>query len=185
MLDYLLNAAGDHGYLGLTTASFLHGAGLPIPVEMLLVATLALVHQQKVKYIPALLLISASDSLGIFIPYSIGRWGATPRVRRYIEVRKQKSRWVQGTQQYGALTVLITRIIGFMRYACLLMSGTIGLPFWQVAAATFIGCTFYNLVGSAVVELGWRVVKYYGLWTLIPIIVVVILLIRRRRALAT
>lgn len=181
MLEHLLQFIGDHSYFSLTLTSFLHGVGLPIPVETLLLATLALTHQQSVKYIPAVLLICAADSLGIIFPYTIGYWGGTTYVQRIMPTRKKQSRWLLGIRQYGALAVLATRIGGFMRYACLLMSGAIGLPLWQVTLATFVGGVIYTLLGSAVVELGWRAVKYYEMWIIPPILIVAIWLVRRRQ----
>ncbi len=158
----------QYGYIGLLIVSFLHGAGLPVPAEVLLLSTTALVQRRAAAFLPAVVLFSAANAVGVLVPYIIGRLTGTKVLDKLTAQERRRERLVAGLRRYGALMVAATRIAGFMRYACLLLAGAFAIPYYKVAAATFAGAFIYTVIGYAALQFGWAVVQRWGIYTLIP-----------------
>lgn len=146
--------ATEHGYISLALLAFFDGVGFPIPAELTVWALAALVRRGDVALWPAIGVAATANTLGALSTISLARWGGRRFIDRWLPVSSPlRERATKLTTHYAGLALLVTRVIGFLRVAVVVMSGFLRVP-WAIAVPSlFAGSVLWLYFGYHVVRL--------------------------------
>jgi membrane protein DedA with SNARE-associated domain len=142
MVDSLLGSEGLWSYL-LVFVLLLAGAfGLPVPEDLALIASGALIFFQRASAVPMLVVCYVGLIAGDVIIYRFGRL-AGPRVFRWRTFRRiapaSRLRWIrQSLEKRTFLTILIARHLFYLRTATFLLCGAVRVHFTKFLIADMI-----------------------------------------------
>src|SRR4051812_4545224 len=146
------------GYVGLFVMLFLGGFGLPIPEDIPLLLSGALIHRGILSWLPALAVAYSGVLIADSLVYAIGRYTgpAGNRLTRWMGVSSSKrlDRVKKLFDRYGSWTVAAARFLPGLR-----------LPmFWYAGAAKLAYSSFLLGDGLAAVWSvpAWIAVGYFG-----------------------
>ncbi len=142
------------GYGGLAAGLIVDSAGIPIPSEILLPLSGALVRQGRFNFAAVLIVATLAQTLGAYIAYELGARGGIPLVRRYGKYVFFNERELALTQKwftrYGSGLTLFGRCLPVIRTY-------IGYPA-GIAKMSKTKFLIWSLVGS----LGWSAILTYA-----------------------
>lgn len=154
IFHWIFLQATEHGYWSLGLLAFFDGFGLPIPAELTLWALAALVRRGDVALWPAIWVTATSNTLGAVSLIAIVRWGGARMVDRWLPegspLRVRATKW---TMSYAGPALIVTRVIGFLRVAVVVMTGILRVPWAVSVPALFAGSVLWLYFGYHVVRL--------------------------------
>ncbi|MCR4277745.1 MAG: DedA family protein [Candidatus Berkelbacteria bacterium] len=145
MLESLISLVGHYGLLGIFVSMLIENIGIPLPTEGAFLVASHLITQGRYSFWPMYWFIVASHMIGAIVAYGIGRWfkrGLAHRFaksKKFCEAEKAVRLWYD---KYGSITVLATRLIGYVRPWSSLIAGVAEFPFWPFL--------FWSLIGTLI-----------------------------------
>lgn len=136
--------------------------GIPLPTEGAFLVGLHLVNQGYYSFWEMYWFIVAAHMVGAVIAYGLGRWFKRGLMRRFggskkfTEVERAIFGWYD---KYGSITVLATRLIGYVRPWSSLIAGVAEFPFWPFLFWSFVGTLLFvypTMKISAVLMTMWN-----------------------------
>lgn len=133
----------QNGYTAVVLALFLEGAWVPITSEVFLLAAGFLAWEGRLSLWLVAFLGSLGFSVGVFIPYLVGRYLGKEFLLRYGRYIFLTEKDVAGVEwwfrRYGEKAILLTRCLPVVRNAISLPAGMARLPLGRFWTYTFLG----------------------------------------------
>lgn len=145
MLESLISLISHYGLLGIFVSMLIENVGVPLPTEGAFLVASHLINQGQYSFWMMYWFIVASHMIGAVVAYGLGRWfnrGLMHRFaksKKFTEAEKAIRLWYA---KYGSITVLATRLIGYVRPWSSLVAGAAEFPFWPFL--------FWSLVGTLI-----------------------------------
>lgn len=137
-----------HVYLSVFIATALEGVGLPIPAEVLFLATAGLIRAGQASLPAVILWAVAGNMTGSIAGFSLAYFGGPPLLARVTRVVGLKpaalDRVGEFFQRYGALTVFLSRFVGFIRAATVYVSGSARMNPWRFVIYLLAAAAIWN-----------------------------------------
>jgi membrane protein DedA with SNARE-associated domain len=181
------------GYYGIFLLMLLESVSLPIPSEVVLPLAGYLVSTGQLNIWVTIMVATVAGVAGSLIDYYIGlkgvRYLAEHRVLgRVFFTRSQLEVAVRWFSKYGAIIVLLSRLIPGFRTIVSFPAGAVKMPLAKFVAYTTIGCLIWNSVLIYVgIFLGkrWREVagvSHYLIYAAVAgaIVLLIVFFVRRR-----
>jgi len=146
MVNALIVLISRYGLLGIFVSMLIENVGIPLPTEGAFLVALNLVSQGHYSFWLMYWFVVASHMIGAVVAYSLGRWfnhGLMHRFaqsREFIDAERAIHFWYD---RYGSITVLATRLIGYVRPWSSLVAGVAEFPFWPFFLWSFIGTLLF------------------------------------------
>ncbi|OGD61630.1 hypothetical protein A3A71_00125 [Candidatus Berkelbacteria bacterium RIFCSPLOWO2_01_FULL_50_28] len=146
MLASLIALIGKYGLLGVFVSMLIENIGIPLPTEGAFLVGLHLVNQGYYSFWEMYWFIVVAHMVGAVIAYGLGRWFKRGLMRRFggnkklIEVERAIRGWYD---KYGSVTILATRLIGYVRPWSSLIAGVAEFPFWPFFFWSFVGTLLF------------------------------------------
>ena len=165
LADYVTDLIGRFHYLAPFTVLFLCGLGLPIPEEVALIGSGITLHQEKVEFLPIVLVCSAAILLGDSIPYWLGRnWGLAALRKPIVSKVLHPERFASLERRFeahGNWVVFSCRFMPGLRIPAYFIAGTLKMGFARfilldllgVAISVPVSIWFGKLFGDSIEEL--------------------------------
>lgn len=185
-----------YGLLGIFISHVIENVAVPFPTEGAFLVSLELIKNGQYSFWSMYWFIVVAQVSGAVIGYGLGRFLEEQLVRwlsrskKFVEAKDKIHGWYD---KYGSITVLATRLIGYVRPWSSLIAGFAEFPIWSFLLWTIIGTMIFvypTLKITAILALIWT--RYPGLQ---PVIAIAMLLsffgwvlvavyhrVRRRRA---
>jgi membrane protein DedA with SNARE-associated domain len=152
---FIIGVLSATGYLGLLLLMAVESACIPLPSEIILPFAGYLVSVGKMNLVAVATVGALGCNLGSAVAYAVGRYGGRPAVRRWgkwvlltDEDLRQADRFFQ---RFGAVAVLIGRLLPVVRTFIALPAGITAMPPLRFHIYTFLGswpwCFFLAYVG--------------------------------------
>lgn len=153
LTNYSLNLIEKFGYLGLVIISFLENVFTPIPSEAVIPFAGVLVSQGRMDAVSVWAAVMLGGLLGSLVFYSLGYWLGMSRVHSFVQ---KWGKWLflkiedvqkseQWFQRYGAVSVLIGRLIPQIRSFISIPAGITKMPLGQFLFLTAVGSGLWNV----------------------------------------
>jgi membrane protein DedA with SNARE-associated domain len=194
LAEFAQNVVGDLGLAGVFLLSALGSACIPIPSEVVMLFAGFNVALGKYSLLAATLAGVGGNVVGSWVAWGVGYFGRMELVERHgaklhISPRQLalSDRWFQ---RHGEATVLVARVLPFVRAFISLPAGVARMPFWRFTILTAIGsipwCLGLAFAGQQARQ-DWTKIKdalHYVDYAVIALLVVgaVWLVVRRRRS---
>jgi len=187
------NIVGDLGLAGIFVLMLLESACIPIPSEATMLFAGFNVANGHYSLFAITVVGVLGNLAGSWIAYAVGYFGRIELIEKhgkFLHISpKQLARADNWFERYGAITVLVTRVIPIVRTFISLPAGVARMPFWRFSLYTLIGCVPWVFVLGLVGKLtksDWKNVKHalsYVDYAVVAAIVIgiIYLVIRRRR----
>jgi membrane protein DedA with SNARE-associated domain len=193
LADTATSIVGSLGLGGIFLLMLLESACIPIPSE----ATMLFAGFNVANHHYSLFAITVAGVLGnlvgSWIAYAVGYYGRLELLERHGRALHISPRQLQRAdrwfERYGAITVLVARVLPLVRTFISLPAGVARMPFWRFSVLTTVGCIpwvfFLGWVGF-LTKSNWHNVKdalSYVDYVVVAAVVIGIIYwaIRRRR----
>ena len=187
LADYVTDLIGRFHYLAPFTVLFLCGLGLPIPEEVALIGSGITLHQEKVEFLPIVLVCSAAILLGDSIPYWLGRnWGLAALRKPIVSKVLHPERFASLERRFeahGNWVVFSCRFMPGLRIPAYFIAGTLKMGFARfilldllgVAISVPVSIWFGKLFGDSIEELTKKIkeLNHILAFTIVAILAVV------------
>ena len=192
LADAATSVVGSMGLGGIFVLMLLESACVPIPSEvtMLFAGFNVATHHYSLLEITVVGVLG--NLVGSWIAYGVGYFGRIELLERHGRALHISPRQLQRADRwfdrYGAITVLVARILPVVRTFISLPAGAARMPFWRFSAYTAIGCIPWVFILGWVGLLtknNWHSVKdalsYADYVVVLAVVVGIIYLVIRRR----
>jgi membrane protein DedA with SNARE-associated domain len=192
LADAATSVVGSMGLGGIFLLMLLESACIPIPSEvtMLFAGFNVATHHYTLLEITVVGVLG--NLVGSWIAYAVGYYGRLELLERHgralhISPRQlhRADRWFE---RYGAITVLVARVLPLVRTFISLPAGAARMPFWRFSAFTAVGCIPWVFALGWIGELtrnNWHNVKdalgYVDYIIVLAVVIGIIFLVIRRR----
>lgn len=140
---FIISVISAGGYLGVTLLMAIESACIPLPSEVIMPFAGFVLATSTAK----LLLVATAGAIGCNLgsipPYWLGRWGGRPAVERFgrflLLSRHDLDLTEHFFQKYGALTVLVGRLLPVVRTFIALPAGIAKMNQLRFHIYTFVG----------------------------------------------
>ena len=163
IVDFAVGVVGDLGLVGIFVLMALESACIPIPSEATMLFAGFNVAQGEYSLFAAVAVASASNVVGSWIAYGVGRAGRVDLIEKHgrkIGISPKHlataDRWFE---RHGDATVFFTRLLPIIRTFISLPAGVARMPFWRFSVLTLAGCIPWMLMLTFIgVQVGerWR-----------------------------
>jgi membrane-associated protein len=139
-----------YGYWVVFFGVMLENIGLPIPGETVLLFAGFLAYQGKLHILPAILTAIAGATVGAGLGFSIGRYGGTAVIQRFLRSFPRIAKRYDAAQQtflkYGKWAVFGARFITGLRVFAGILAGALRMPLLVFMLFSFAGAACWALV---------------------------------------
>lgn len=165
-LDWSINLASHYGLLGIFISMVVENCGVPFPTEGAFLIAQNLINDGRHGFWFMYWLIVVSHVAGAVIAYWLGFFlkdflrKLFAKSRGYQKASRKIKEWYQ---KYGSVTVLATRLVGYVRPWSSLIAGLAEYPFWPFLLWSTIGSMLFvypTMKLTGVLLLLWE--KYPG-----------------------
>src|SRR3989344_1116056 len=145
MLESLISLISHYGLLGIFVSMLIENVGVPLPTEGAFLVAMHLIDQGQYSFWAMYWYIVASHIVGAVIAYWLGRAFERRLAYRFAHSKKFTAakltidKWYD---KHGSVTVLATRVIGYVRPWSSLIAGMARFPFWPFL--------FWSMVGTLI-----------------------------------
>lgn len=195
LADYVTDLIGRFHYLAPFTVLFLCGLGLPIPEEVALIGSGIILYQDKVEFLPIVLVCSAAILLGDSIPFWIGRnWGLAALRKPIVSKILHPERFASLERRFeahGNWVVFSCRFMPGLRIPAYFIAGTLKMGFARfilldllgVAISVPVSIWFGRLFGDSIDVLAKKIkeLNHILAFALVAILAVLVWRAWRRR----
>ena len=168
IVDFAVGVVRDLGLVGIFVLMALESACIPIPSEATMLFAGFNVAEGEYSLFAAVAVASASNVVGSWIAYGLGRAGRVDLIEKHgrkvgISPRHLATadRWFE---RHGDATVFFTRLLPIVRTFISLPAGVARMPFWRFSVLTLAGCIPWMLMLTFIgVQVGerWRQWQQY------------------------
>lgn len=151
--DPLVNLAVDVvdkvGYVGIFLLMTVESAGIPFPSEPTMMAAGFASARGELAFLPVVLVATFANIVGSLIGYAIGYYGRVEALEKHKWLHldpKQLARNERWFQEYGGITVFVTRLLPIVRTFSSIPAGAARMPLGKFVAYTFAGCFLWMLL---------------------------------------
>lgn len=140
----------DWGILGAFLVMVVENLGIPFPTEVGFLVTQSLIEDHAILYPVAVAILTLGHITGSVIAYAIGRWGDKSLMNwleKHSRMHASKQRLEIWYEKWGAWTVFISRIFGYIRPWASLVAGFAKVDFMTFLLWTSVGSLVFT-VGS-------------------------------------
>ena len=134
----------DLGLAGIFVLMLLESACIPIPSEVTMLFAGFNVANGHYSLLEITVAGVAGNLVGSWLAYAVGYYGRLELLDKHGRMLhispKQLDRADRWFERYGAITVLVTRVIPLVRTFISLPAGVARMPFWRFSLFTLIGC---------------------------------------------
>jgi len=167
IVDFAVGVVGDLGLVGIFVLMALESACIPIPSEATMLFAGFNVAEGEYSLFAAVAVASASNLVGSWIAYGVGRAGRVDLIEKHgrkIGVSPKHlataDRWFE---RHGDATVFFTRLLPIIRTFISLPAGVARMPFWRFSVLTLAGCIPWMLMLTFIgVQVGERWRQWQG-----------------------
>ncbi len=163
IVDFAVGVVGDLGLVGIFVLMALESACIPIPSEATMLFAGFNVAEGEYSLFAAVAVASASNVVGSWIAYGLGRAGRVDLIEKHgrkVGISPKHlataDRWFE---RHGDATVFFTRLLPIIRTFISLPAGVARMPFWRFSVLTLAGCIPWMLMLTFIgVQVGerWR-----------------------------
>jgi membrane protein DedA with SNARE-associated domain len=193
LADFATRVVGDLGLAGVFALSALGSACIPIPSEVVMLFAGFNVALGKYSLLAATGAGVAGNVVGSWAAYALGYYGRLELLEKHgrtLHVSPRQlalsDRWFA---RYGAVTVLVARVLPFVRAFISLPAGVARMPFWRFTTLTALGsipwCLGLAYLGQQTRKdwTTWRDRLHYVDYVVVALVVlgVAYAIVRRRR----
>lgn len=166
LADAATSVVGSMGLGGIFLLMLLESACVPIPSEvtMLFAGFNVATHHYTLLEITVVGVLG--NLVGSWIAYGVGYYGRIELLERHGKALHVSPRQLQRADRwfdrYGAITVLVARLLPVVRTFISLPAGAARMPFWRFSVYTAIGCIPWVFALGLIGELtkdNWHSVK--------------------------
>jgi len=146
MLGYLISLISQYGLLGIFISMLIENIGIPLPTEGAFLVAAHLINQGHYSFWLMYWFIVASHMIGATVAYGLGRWfnrGLMHRFsksKKFADAERSIHLWYD---KYGSITVLATRLVGYVRPWSSLIAGAAEFPFWPFLYWSLVGTLIF------------------------------------------
>jgi len=167
IVDFAVGVVGDLGLVGIFVLMALESACIPIPSEATMLFAGFNVAEGEYSLFAAVAVASASNLVGSWIAYGVGRAGRVDLIEKHgrkIGISPKHlataDRWFE---RHGDATVFFTRLLPIIRTFISLPAGVARMPFWRFSVLTLAGCIPWMLMLTFIgVQVGERWRQWQG-----------------------
>jgi membrane protein DedA with SNARE-associated domain len=160
VVNWALSIIQRLGYVGIAGLLVLENLVPPIPSELILPLAGFLAGRGELSLTWAWGAATAGSVLGALVLYGMGREVGEQRLREFV---RRWGRWLvlseddlcrgqQWFERHGGKTVLICRLVPFLRSVISIPAGLEGMPLWRFVLYTAIGSGLWN---AGLIGAGW------------------------------
>ncbi len=185
----------SHVYLAVFFASVLEGLGLPVPAEVLFLATAGLIHAGRATLGQVIGAAVTGNMTGSLCGFSLAYYGGPALLKRVSRVVGLKQGALDQVEtffrRYGATTVFMSRFIGFIRAATVYVAGAARMSPIRFGLYMLMAVTIWNAgwaylafrFGAGLPHVLQKVIGHSAVWavTLVGIVVLGGIWLKRRR----
>lgn len=145
-MGQLIIIVARYGLLGVFMSILIENLGIPFPTEAAFFVALSYVAHHRYSFWQMYWFIVASHMISATLAYSLGRWLESEFMQRYSRSRKfmETEQAIHGWyKKYGSITVLATRLIGYVRPWSSLVAGVAEFSFLPFFLWTFVGTLIF------------------------------------------
>ncbi len=143
LAHFIISTISASGYLGVTLLMSIESACVPLPSEIILPFSGYLVHTGRLTLIGVTLAGAIGCNIGSAIAYWIGAVGGRPLIARYgrfvLLDHHDLDRTERFFARYGAIAVLLGRLLPIVRTFIALPAGIARMPQVRFHVYTFLG----------------------------------------------
>ncbi len=176
-IDAIGQWAGAHGPLALGVVAFLCGLGVPLPIQILLLAFVGLSQGAFSRIGPAMLACSLGALLGESLHYALGATGGS-RLRDHTR-GKWRQGWAEAERLFrrypDAVVALSRSVLAAIGLPIDWIAGSSGFDYWRFAFWSVIGDGVW-ILASVVVGL-WLGENWQGYMQVLPVAITVITIV--------
>ena len=140
---FIIATISASGYLGVTLLMAIESACIPLPSEVIMPFAGYLVHTGRLTLVGVAVAGAVGCNLGSLVAYWIGAWGGRPFIARYgrfvLLNQHDVARAEHYFSRYGAITVLIGRLLPIVRTFIALPAGIARMSQVRFHIYTFVG----------------------------------------------
>lgn len=146
MEQHLLDWLARYGAPVLFAAQVLGIFGLPIPDELLLTVSGALVRKGELSMVPVVFAAIGGSSSGITLSYVLGRTVGVAGLRRVVRVHEESLRRAEGLfHRFGGWLLAFGYFIPGVRHVTAIIAGSTRLNFRFFASCAYPGAVLWSL----------------------------------------
>ncbi len=142
MAEALLIWIRDHGAIGVAVFLAVENLGVPWPTTLAYIVAIELVRVGELTWLGALAVCTVGHLIGAIAAYGLGR-GGDNIVLRYAQKGGRLDRtmaWLdQWFARHGILTILVARLVGYVRPWASIAAGLGDVRFWPFVLWTTVG----------------------------------------------
>jgi membrane protein DedA with SNARE-associated domain len=143
LIQFIMHVIGSGGYAGIVALMGIESACIPLPSEIILPFAGCLVYEGRFNLFWVATAGAIGCNLGSVIAYWIGASGGRPLVERYgkwvLMNHHDLDRMTAFFEKYGAITVLISRLLPVVRTFIAFPAGIAKMPQGKFHLYTFAG----------------------------------------------
>jgi membrane protein DedA with SNARE-associated domain len=143
LADYVTDLIGRFHYIAPFTVLFLCGLGLPIPEEVALIGAGIILYQDKVEFLPIVIVCSAAILLGDSVPFWIGRnWGLAALKKPIVSKILHPERFANLERRFtahGNWVIFSCRFMPGLRIPAYFVAGTLKMSFTRFMILDVLG----------------------------------------------
>jgi len=158
----LIVLIAKYGLFGIFASMLIENIGIPLPTEGAFLVALNMVAHGRYTFWEMYWFIVASHMIGALVAYGLGRWAENGLMHRFQQSQKfvDAQLAIQGWyKKYGSITVLATRLIGYVRPWSSLVAGLAKFDFWPFLGWSFVGTLLFvypTMKVSALLVIVWQ-----------------------------
>lgn len=139
----------SYGYYGLFAFLVLEGLGLPLPVQIIFMATAYLIRIGAMSTCGVIIISTFGNLFGNIIAYYVGYRGGErifEKLNKFLKISKEDitkiKKWFE---KYGSITNLVSRWIGITRTPAIWVAGVFKINFLSYTLFSFIGDLIWTI----------------------------------------
>ncbi|HBG81222.1 TPA: hypothetical protein DDW69_00075 [candidate division CPR2 bacterium] len=155
MIDYYalfqhqINIIEHYGLPAIFLSTTIENLGIPFPTEAAFLVAIGLITSSKLSFLEAWIIINGGMLTGSIISYFLGFYGENfyaERLKKSKRVHKTREVLHKWFEKYGALAILGSKLIGYVRPWSSFVIGIAGVPFGKFLFWTCIGTSIITYI---------------------------------------
>ena len=158
IVQFAVDVVDAMGLAGIFLLMVAESACIPIPSEATMLFAGFNVAEGNYSLVAVVAVGTAANVVGSWIAYAVGYYGRIDILEKHgrkLHIKPSHLKWADDWfERYGAITVLVTRMLPIVRTFISLPAGVARMPFWRFTLFTTLGCVpwilMLTMIGRAV-----------------------------------
>ena len=137
------------GLLGAFLSMLIENLGIPLPTEIGYLIARQIITENRNLYIPVLMILTLGHVVGAVISYGAGVMSdnfVIAKLSKSNKIKQIDQKLKKWYNQYGTLTVFLTRFVGYIRPWSSFVAGLAEVKFWPFLLWTALGSLIFNII---------------------------------------